>query len=742
MNTLRYLSAFAVTVVITSTPELSFADEFEFFESKIRPLLISNCLECHAGQTPEGSLNLDTREGFEKGGMLGAVINRDHPAASAILERVLTSDQELQMPPEKKLSDSEIADLRHWLETGAHWPESSLPMQSESSGESHWAFQPVQDVSPPVVNQQDLCRTPIDNFILAGYSARGLQPVAAADKRTLLRRASLDLTGLLPTPEDVIAFESDSAPDAFSQVVDRLLSSPAYGERWGRHWLDLARYADTSGDGTDTPIPEARYYRNYVINSMNSDLPWNEFLKEQIAGDLMAKQDPSHPRSNDRIIATGFIALSRRFGNSAFAEMNLIIDDTIDTIGKSTLGLTLGCSRCHHHKFDPITLNDYYGIYGYFENTQYPHAGTEHQKDRSHFATLTKNDALPADYESLEAWAVSDKIALTGNAAIRIGGDLHRKGDTVPRSYLSIITKDLPQIPENESGRLQFANWLASDSNPLSTRVIVNRVWQYHFGQGIVASSSNFGLQGSKPSHPELLDWLTTDFVRNGWSVKHLHRQIMLSSVYQLSSAEHAENESNDQANTGLWRFTRRRMDAETLRDNLLNVSMLLEPGGHGRHPFKPTDKLKYSQGNPFNETIDHRHRSVYLMTARLNKHPFLALFDGPDSNKTTENRRESTVSLQALYMMNSPFVRDVSTGFANRLISYSSDPELRIQHAWQLAFSRPATAEDVADCLLYLQEYSQHLISSGTPDADAHQLAWVSLARTLLSSNEFVYVD
>ena len=737
------MCCFLVFVTSAMMSGAAFSDDrSDHFETKIRPLLIAKCVECHSGKTPEGEFALDNPTALIKGGMSGPAIVAKNADASLLMKRVLSTDDKLVMPPEERLNEAEIADLKRWITDGAYWPEDSTMPQTAEDRESHWAFQPVKEVTPPQVENSAWCKTPIDQFIAAGHQTIGVNPVPAADRRTWIRRATLDLIGLPPQIEDVEAFVADESPEAFAKIIDRLLANPAYGERWGRHWLDLARYADTSGDGTDTPIPEARYYRNYVINSFNSDLPYNQFLIEQIAGDILAKQEPANPRANDRIIATGYIALSRRFGNSAFAEMNLILDDTIDTIGKSTLGLTLGCARCHHHKFDPVTSNDYYGIYGYFENTQYPHAGTEHQKDREFFVSMPKTDQWPAEYESLEAWAVTDKPKQTGHTRIRVGGDINKKGAVAKRAFISVLSDQVPEISAGSSGRLQFAECVASDTNPLTARVIVNRVWQYHFGRGIVESSSNFGLQGSKPTHPELLDWLAAELVRNGWSLKSLHRQIMLSSVYQLASSADDDNLKKDEGNRTLWRFDRRRMDAETIRDSLLAVSQQLQSGDSGRHPFKPTDKLKYSQGRPFDEMFDHKYRSVYLMTPRLNKHPFMALFDSADANKTTENRRESTVALQALYMMNSPFMKETANAFAQRLLNSSSDDDARIRHAWEITQSRAPTDEELSDARSYVADYQSELKAAGKPDAEAEQMAWGSFSRALLSSNEFLYVD
>ncbi|MCA9065729.1 MAG: PSD1 domain-containing protein, partial [Planctomycetaceae bacterium] len=559
------LMAVVAAVTLGASGNSAADDREEFFENRIRPLLVNQCAECHSGKTPEGDLRIDDIAALRKGGMNGPAVIAHDATGSLLLQRVLTDDPDLLMPPEKRLSEAQIADLTQWISTGAFWPESNQSMNTAEDRAAYWSFQPLQEVTPPDVAALEWSSNPIDRFIAAGHESRGLTPVEPATKRELIRRTTLDLTGLTPTIEDVDAFLADDSPQAFEKVVDRLLASPEYGERWGRHWLDQARYADTSGDGTDTPIPEARYYRDYVIQAFNDDLPYDQFLVEQIAGDLLAAENPDNPRYNDQIIATGYIALSRRFGNSAFAEMNLIIDDTIDTIGKSTMGLTLGCARCHHHKFDPVTMDDYYGMYGYFENTQYPHAGTEHQKDRDHFVALRKEAGLREDYESLEAYAVADKQKLTGDSSLRVGGDPNQKGNRTPRGYLAVFTEPTTESSANDSGRLQFAKWLVSEENPLTPRVMVNRIWQYHFGTGIVATSSNFGLQGAKPSHPELLEWLSAEFVRNNWSIKHIHRLIVLSRTYQLSSKPDEYNIVKDQANTGYWRHTRHRMDAEAL---------------------------------------------------------------------------------------------------------------------------------------------------------------------------------
>jgi hypothetical protein len=732
---------------VTSLASTNQADErSDLFETRIRPVLVEKCEECHTGSTPEGDFRVGSLADLIAGGMNGPSVIARKPEQGTLILRLLTEDEELLMPPEGRLPESVIADFKKWIADGAYWPEANADWpqsgENDKAPEVHWSFQPLREPTPDVIKDSPWCKTPIDRFLVAKAAPKGIKPNPPADKRTLIRRATLDLTGLPPTPEEVNSFLTDDSPEAFEKVIDRLLKSEDYGVRWGRHWLDVARYADTSGDGTDTPIPEARYYRDYVIAAFNQDMPYDQFVKEQIAGDILAQKQPNDDRYNDKIIATGYIALSRRFGNSKFAEMELIIDDTIDTIGRSLLGLSLGCTRCHHHKFDPISMEDYYGIYGYFASTQYPHAGTEHQKDRSDFVPLKLSDEQKATYDSPVAWAVTDKREGVGDVKIHIAGDVRKKGDVAPRAFLKSLDDTHPEITTGTSGRLELANWIASADNPLTARVIVNRVWQYHFGRGLVATSSNFGAQCPPPLHLELLDWLARDFIDHGWSFKHLHKRIMLSAVYQLASEHDEANAKIDEPNEYYWRFDRRRMDAEAIRDSILAVSGTLEVGSPGRHPFPPEEKLKFSQGNPFSQVYDHNHRSVYLMTPRLNKHPFLALFDGPDSNKSTEQRGESTVALQALYMMNSPFVEAKSAAIATRITNQSDVPTEQIQFCYELLLSRPPLEEEKSEATAYLDDFTKDLVSVGISEVDARHQAWTSLSRVLLTSSEFLYID
>jgi len=604
----------------------------------------------------------------------------------------------------------------------------------------HWAFQSLATpAAPPAVLVEGQAAHPIDRFIDAKLSALGLTANGPASRGVLIRRATFDLIGLPPTPNETAAFVDDAAPlgEAFGKVVDRLLASEHYGERWGRHWLDLARYADTSGDAADAPIPEAHLYRDYVINSFNDDLPYDAFLVEQIAGDLLAKREPQ-TRARERIIATGYIALARRFNNAAYNSMHLVVDNTIDTIGRGVLGMSLGCARCHDHKFDGITTKDYYGLAGYFHSTQYPHAGTEHHRQRLNFVELEGGGI---------AYAVTDKkdASEIGDTRVHIQGEPKDLGEVVVRGFLPAITPkaaNQADIPEGESGRLQLARWIASADNPLTARVMANRIWQYHFGVGIVSTSNFFGTQGQPPSHPELLDWLAKRFIDEGWSFKRMHRLMMSSRTYQRSAEVNAAL-SGDPDNRLLASYRHRRLEAEPMRDAVLAVSGLLQQGNPGPHDFpKPNAKNEYpySQHRPFFSDYNHDYRTVYLPARRLGKHPYMSDFNGPDPNVCTANRSVSTVPLQSLYWMNSDFIQENAAAFAARLARLESEPEKRIKLAYQLALNRPPQGNEVAEMMNYLEDYAAKIIDEEA--AVGMERAWTSFCRILYASNEFIYVQ
>ena len=653
-----------------------------------------------------------------------------------------------------------------------------------AQGEKHppvtdlWSFQAVKPITPPPApaSLAKRVKSPIDQFVFARLTEEHLTPNPQADKRTLLRRACFDLTGLPPTQEQVQIFMADESAEAFSKLIDRLLASTAYGERWGRYWLDQARYADTTGDATDMPIPEARHYRDYVIDAFNNDLPYDEFIREQLAGDLTAN-DNDGARWEERTIATGFIALSRRYGNGKFADKHLIVENSIETLGRAMLGMTFACARCHDHKFDPVSMKDYYGLYGYFNGIKYPHAGTEHARYQENMVVLEKDPkvrqqytdwqeklskakdelkrvdkkrrsdksqeltdqstALKDEIKSLTknrpkvrlAWAVSEDPEHAKDQRIHLSGDPGKQGETAPRGFIQVVAKKKADIPPENSGRLVLANWIASAENPLTSRVMANRIWQYHFGKGIVASSSTFGSQGDTPTHPELLDWLAHTFVKENWSIKAMHRKIMNSATYQLSSIAQEKHVAQDGDNRLLWRFDRQRLDGEAIRDAILATSGKLIDGPPPPHPFPDRSYEKFSQGSPFATDYDTTHRSVYMMTRRNGKHPYWELFDAPNRGQSTAYRHASTVPMQALFMMNSTFIKDNARAFADRINKNAQEPADRIRLAYATALGREATDDETADALAYIQSVGE-------------EHGWNSFCRTLFASNEFIFID
>jgi hypothetical protein len=598
-----------------------------------------------------------------------------------------------------------------------------------------WAFQPLQSVEPPI-DSSGWAANEIDRFILARLREQDLKPNPPADKRVLLRRAYFDLIGLPPTPRQVDAFLADRSPDAFAKVVDELLASKHYGERWGRHWLDLARYADTSGDGADAPVPEAWLYRDYVIDAFNADLPYDQLIIEQIAGDLLAKTDPA-TRARERLIATSYVGLTRRFNNGEYRDMHLVIENTLSTIGKGMLGMSIGCARCHDHKYDPISQQDYYSLYGYFESTQYPHAGTESGRQRKNFTPLPGGGLAYAVFDKQDPKQIQD-------TRVHQDGNPSSLGAVAKRGYLDILDPADAEIAEGESGRLQLARWIASPDNPLTTRVMANRIWQYHFGRGLVKTSSTFGKQGDQPTHPQLLDWLATRFVQDGWSFKKMHQRILLSRTWQQSSDVSDLSADHDPDNKLLSHFPRRRLDAEPIRDAILFVGDRLKLGSPGPHPFpKPNakDEYNYTQHNPFSKDYENEYRTVYLPSRRLGKHPYLETFNGPDPNECTANRTVSTVPLQALFWMNSDFLETNAKSFAARLAGHSPDPAQRVKLGYEIAYSRPPSPDETRSLTDYVAAQAGRIPAEVSP-RERETRAWTSLCRILLSANEFIYID
>lgn len=980
------------------------ADEREdFFEAKIRPVLVSTCFRCHGDTKTSGSLRVDSRENLLKGGKSGPALEPGGPTASLLIRAIQRHKDVSAMPPDvdKALRPDQVADFVAWVKAGAVWPKASAKFDSAK----HWAFEPLRHVAPPNIQDKSWTKTSIDAFILARQKASGVRAALPADKLTLIRRATFDLTGLPPMPEEVEAFLEDKSPRAFEAVVERLLKSPAYGERWGRHWLDVVRYADTAGETADYPVPQAWRYRNYVIDAFNADKPYDEFLREQIAGDVLANQGPREKYA-ERATATGFLAISRRFGFDSENYHHLTIQCTIDTLGQSILGLSLGCARCHDHKFDPVSMHDYYALYGIFDSSRYAFPGSEqkqrvrsmlpllppgeaqhkwreHQKRVAALAdTLAKQKQpvpsgvlrslgdIDGDFElqapaaggsngvlvppwfyrgkiavtnaaqspftnlyprgkvgtsvsadsreyrieqalyprrtsenckllyvnldfrvaassanakgrhrfsvgalgavpavevlissdlislrvgekserlgalkpnewnnlqlalDLKGRTVSGKVGVPGatteisgkpislnwpgaidlvvfdsvdppeshrpaiefdnfgaqeipilpaspaaiheanaqkvkqelqtllaegpfamaygvaegtphNARVHLRGEPDRLGEEVPRGFIKILGGGPLPAEATGSGRLELARWLSRPENPLTARVMVNRIWQHHFGRGLVKTPNDFGVRGLPPTHPELLDHLAAQFIKSAWSVKAMHRLIMLSATYQQSSLSEAALSGGHPATdaTDLYaHFPRRRLSAEEIRDSILAVSGELDRTAAREHPFPSPLSWGYTQHTPFTAVYDHNKRSIYLMTQRLKRHPFLALFDGADPNTTTPQRLTTTVPTQALFFLNDPFVEANSQKWATRLLIASAGETERLERAWRRALGRSPTTIECTEASEFLRVYRAELAAMKVDNVESRALA--AYLRTLIGSNEFLHVD
>jgi mono/diheme cytochrome c family protein len=855
------LLALSASASIAAVPPNS-----EAFEMHVRPVLVKACYGCHA-EGAMGGLQLDSREHLLKGGKSGPGIVPGDPDASKLIQAIRYTG-ERKMPPTRKLKDEEIASLEAWVKAGAIWPEGSKSPTAASpkyvitpEQRNFWAFRPIANPLAPMVRDKKWAKSELDLFILSKLEEKGLKPVAAADRRTLIRRASLDLTGLPPTPEEVAAFEQDKSQDAFAKVVDRLLASSHYGERWGRYWLDVARYSDGKLNSEfEEPYPNAFRYRDWVVEAVNQDMPYDKFVKAQIAGDLM-------PEPERYQAGLGFYSLSPEF-----------VDDRVDATTRGFMALTVACAQCHDHKFDPIPTRDYYSLLGVFNNTELHQTPLVSKDEVEQWQAKKKNfdgrekefndfissqgqqlaeilasqasrymmaaaDAGPKDgldeetltkwtgylkrerreHGFLKAWLqardqhgdvqkasddfqvlllkvnaekkeIDDKNHITlganpnrndlssanlvslerdrfvlweeffsGRGMLRYGngkidrflsgqwktyletlkasmeaakkdlppqypflqtisdlpkwkdqhvwlrGSKDNPGDLTPPHFLQILSKGDPETFQGKT-RLELAERVASTDNPLTARVMVNRVWQHHFGQGLVRTPSNFGLQGDRPSHPELLDYLASRFMKEGWSLKKLHREMMLSATYQMSAANAAANFEQDPDNRLLWRFNRHRLDVEGLRDSLLYVSGNFDPKAGG-----PPEK----------SSAESHRRTMYGYVSRYKLESVLGLFDFPNPVGTSEQRMETNVPLQRLYFMNSEFLMKQSTAFAGRL--GEGDDAAKIVKAYAILFQRAPTAEEKQLGLTFLQE--------------THE-GWPQYAQVLLSSNEFSFLN
>ena len=911
------------------TVGLSAAGEGEFFEKKVRPIFASKCQGCHSGANAKAGLDLTSGAGFRRGADSGAVVDSKDPRESRLLKAVGYLDR-VKMPPTGKLSDPELASLQEWVRSGAAWPgaDSTAAAPPKPGGYSRasrefWSFRPIQKHAPPNVRTSAWVRNEIDRFLLAKLEEKGLAPAREADKLTLLRRATFDLTGLPPSEAEIRAFLADDSPDAFERVVDRLLASPRYGEKWGRHWLDVARYADSTGADEDHRYPYAWRYRDYVINAFNEDTPYDQFLREQIAGDLLPSTDGKEVNTRG-IVATGFLAL----GPKLIAEQDKvkmlydIIDEQIEVTSKAVLGLTIACARCHDHKFDPISTKDYYALASIFASsknleklegtvsqlyfaplseksvtqTWEAHKKRAEEKQREIDALIAEEGRLYRDalaprladymvaaravYEGgenldegaqkrrldrtvlerwiaylkparerrvhLEPWqnapsAKWESIAATyqrnflGTAAMRrqaqeawkrdvetakaagkappaapqfFAGDdryftevtsgkgpfalpekdkekvftlagrsrytrlqeelqaikeaappepplacglaegpvveqpvFHRgspdaKGEIVPKRFPLVLAGDHQPAIERGSGRKELADWLSAPTNPLPARVMVNRIWQGHFGQGLVRTPSNFGITGERPTHPQLLDWLAGEFIARGWSIKSMHRLMMLSSAYRMSNETNGANREHDADNRLLSRFPMRRLTVEEMRDSLLAIDGTLDlTMGGSLQSGDGTDK-EFSDGRKSLDPAQSKRRTVYLPLRRSNLPGILNLFDFGDATTHNELRSQTNVAPQALFMMNSGFAGQRAKALAERLAREGGSDREKVVRGWLLVLGRPPSAAQAGEALQYVNRFP-------TAEAGAGRgaMAWTSFCKALMASNDFLYV-
>ncbi len=908
------------------------ADKMAFFEKTIRPILINRCYECHSTESgkSKGSLLLDSRDAMLKGGDNGPVLIAGNPDKSLIIESVRYHNQDMQMPPKGALAAAEVKALEEWVKMGAPDPREAVAAKGGAGaprvidiaeGSKHWAFRPIAKPKVPAVDAAN----PIDSFILEKLAEKGLSLAPAADKRTLIRRATFDLTGLPPTPAEVDAFLADTAPDAFAKLVDRLLRSPQYGEKWGRHWLDVARYSDSNGLDENIALGTAWRYRDYVVRALNKDKPFDQFLTEQLAGDLLDSADV--PTRHERMTATAFLNL----GAKVLAEPDKekltmdVVDEQIDVMGRAFMGLTLGCVRCHDHKFDPIPTTDYYALAAIFKSTQsfavdrigalstayeaplgsfddfaavksserilkeqrsavskaegaanaalrkearehavdYLMAAAElpatptlsgvepvakkhglrahillncrvylaanenlpvfkpwHEavrgsgsaaKTREHFTALfaaaekvkpvaVKKDskdkqeeaspeqqaraaldnnagflALPPEpmvlytkevaetVRSLKdtmmstesnlpdlptTLAVSESPKILQELKVHIRGNHLALGKPVTRGFIQVVqgpVKPPKTFPAGQSGRLELARWLTNPEHPLTSRVIANRLWSWHFNQGIVPTTDNFGLLGQAASHPELLDWLARWFTTNGWSMKDMHRLIMSSRTYQQSSVATAEGLdkafNQDPENRLLWRFPVRRLEAEEIRDSLLHVGGTLDSTIGGKTIPRRNREFVFNHTSKDLTTYGSMRRTLYMPIIRNNLYDLLQQFDHPDPATSTGLRNSSVVSPQALLLMNSELAKGAAASFARRVGKAGGDTSERLRFAYRMAYAREATAEDLRRARDFLTATEASLSSTQQDAGRREAQTWTLLCQALMMSNEFIYL-
>ncbi len=703
----------------------------QFFESKIRPLLVNNCHECHGNEKHKGNLQLNSRKTILRGGDSGAAIVPGNPAKSLLIEAVKYTNSDLEMPPKKKLGKQAVADLSEWIHLGAPWPsETTLVTSKREHGFSitdedrdYWAFRPVKR---PRLAKGNGNQAPIDQLIQAQLDARGIAANPIAAQATLIRRAYFDLIGLPPTYGEVQAFVNDDSPDAWPRLIEHLLGLPQYGERWGRHWLDVVRFAQTNGYERDDEKPLVWKYRDYVIRSFNEDKPYDRFVMEQIAGDELTDVD------NDSLIATGFYRLGvwdDEPDDPRAAEFEGL-DDILKTTSETFMGLTVGCARCHDHMFDPISQRDYYEMLAFFQNVRF-YDKPKYEWDSPTYSPLIAplevfewqnqpdkpKDAKPP-WDGLEyAMTVREHSAKPMDTHLLIRGNAGRPSKKVEPRFLKVLAKAKPAIakspnPFTTGRRLALAKWIASPGHPLTARVIVNRIWQFHFGRGLVATPNDFGQAGKPCTNPALLDWLAAEFVDGGWSIKHMHRVIVNSEAYRRTSWQNPMNQNADPDNELVWRQNLRRLEAEAIRDAILKTSNSLNTamGGRGFYPNFSGEVIagasKPGRGWGYSRADEQARRSVYAFVKRTMMVPFLEVFDYSGTEGSIGARAVTTVAPQALTLLNSDFVSGQARKLAATLAPIKTgDTATLVNTLFRQTLARDATAQEIAFGQRYLRQ-------------------------------------
>jgi mono/diheme cytochrome c family protein len=701
------------------------ADGAVSFDKEVLPILKANCHKCHANGKAKGGLSLADRAGLLKGGDLGAAVSTDRPEDSLLL-KAINYRGDLEMPPTGKLSAKDIAVLTRWVKAGVPWPETAAAAAPEPKGmrvtdhdRQYWAYQPVKRPDVPLVKNRAWTRNPIDAFLLARLEKEGLSPAPPAERRALARRVWYDLTGLPPSPDEIDAFVNDTAPDAFERLIDRLLASPHYGEKWARYWLDLVRYAETNGFEFDQPKRFAWRYRDYVIAAFNQDKPYDQFLREQLAGDQLDSVTP------ESMIATGYYRLGQWDSGAAdrLLQRYEALDGIVATTGQVFLGMSLNCARCHDHKKDPIPQRDYYRLLAFFHNFTDPGGKNPTKK-------------VKAAGEEIEVLCVAECGETPCHVLLR--GNPRAQGERVEPGFPEV----LPRRAAAGKGRLALANWLADPQNPLTARVLVNRLWQFHFGRGIVPTPNDFGKLGEPPTHPELLDWLASEFVAGGWKIKPMHRLILTSNAYRMSAKADERALAKDPANTWFWRFPMRRLSAEEVRDSMLAVSgkLNLKAGGPSVYPPIPKDVLM-GQSRPGNgwrtsSAEESARRSAYVHVKRSLILPLLAQFDLADTDASCPVRFTTTVPTQALGLLNGAFSNEQADAFARRLEKEAPEGiPAQVARGIRLTTGRNPSAEEVrqdADFVRALRRENR---------LEEHE-ALRCYCLVLLNANEFLYLD